>query len=385
MAEPASTPTGPEPETVSTGSAGLDDILGGGLDADRVYLIEGRPGTGKTTLALQFLLEGVRNGERCLYVTLSESERELWAVVSRHGWTLGGIDVFELVPPEASLDPDQELTLFHPAEMELSETTKNILDRVTEINPKRVVFDSLSEMRLLSQNSLRYRRQILALKNFFAGRRCTVMLLDDLSSSDHDLQLHSIANGVITLEQLSLEYGAERRRLRVVKMRAMKYRGGYHDFTIETGGLAIYPRLVAAEHRRAFLGDLTSTGSAELDALLGGGIERGTSLLLIGGAGVGKSSIALTYGMAAASRDERVEVFAFDEGLGTVFARAAGLGMPLQEQVDAGQIRVQQIDPAEMSPGEFAHLVRRGVQEDGVRVVVIDSLNGYMNAMPEER
>jgi circadian clock protein KaiC len=385
MTEPASTPTGPEPETVSTGSAGLDDILGGGLDADRVYLIEGRPGTGKTTLALQFLLEGVRNGERCLYVTLSESKRELRAVVSRHGWTLGGIDVFELVPPEASLDPDQELTLFHPAEMELSETTKNILDRVTEINPKRVVFDSLSEMRLLSQNSLRYRRQILALKNFFAGRRCTVMLLDDLSSSDHDLQLHSIANGVITLEQLSLEYGAERRRLRVVKMRAMKYRGGYHDFTIETGGLAIYPRLVAAEHHRAFLGDLTSTGSAELDALLGGGIERGTSLLLIGGAGVGKSSIALTYGMAAASRNERVEVFAFDEGLGTVFARAAGLGMPLQEQVDAGQIRVQQIDPAEMSPGEFAHLVRRGVQEDGVRVVVIDSLNGYMNAMPEER
>jgi circadian clock protein KaiC len=385
MTEPASTPTGPEPETVSTGSAGLDDILGGGLDADRVYLIEGRPGTGKTTLALQFLLEGVRNGERCLYVTLSESERELRAVVSRHGWTLDGIDVFELVPPEASLDPDQELTLVHPAEMELSETTKNILDRVTEINPKRVVFDSLSEMRLLSQNSLRYRRQILALKNFFAGRRCTVMLLDDLSSSDHDLQLHSIANGVITLEQLSLEYGAERRRLRVVKMRAMKYRGGYHDFTIETGGLAIYPRLVAAEHHRAFLGDLTSTGSAELDALLGGGIERGTSLLLIGGAGVGKSSIALTYGMAAASRDERVEVFAFDEGLGTVFARAAGLGMPLQEQVDAGQIRVQQIDPAEMSPGEFAHLVRRGVQEDGVRVVVIDSLNGYMNAMPEER
>jgi circadian clock protein KaiC len=385
MTEPASTPTGPEPETVWTGSAGLDDILGGGLDADRVYLIEGRPGTGKTTLALQFLLEGVRNGERCLYVTLSESERELRAVVSRHGWTLDGIDVFELVPPEASLDPDQELTLFHPAEMELSETTKNILDRVTEINPKRVVFDSLSEMRLLSQNSLRYRRQILALKNFFAGRRCTVMLLDDLSSSDHDLQLHSIANGVITLEQLSLEYGAERRRLRVVKMRAMKYRGGYHDFTIETGGLAIYPRLVAAEHHRAFLGDLTSTGSAELDALLGGGIERGTSLLLIGGAGVGKSSIALTYGMAAANRDERVEVFAFDEGLGTVFARAAGLGMPLQEQVDAGRIRVQQIDPAEMSPGEFAHLVRRGVQEDGVRVVVIDSLNGYMNAMPEER
>jgi circadian clock protein KaiC len=209
---------------------------------------------------------------------------------------------FELVPPEASLDPDQELTLFHPAEMELSETTKSILDRVREINPKRVVFDSLSEMRLLSQSSLRYRRQILALKNFFAGRWCTVMLLDDLSSNDHDLQLHSIAHGVITLEQLALEYGAERRRLRVVKMRGMKYRGGYHDFTIQTGGLAIYPRLVAAEHHKAFLGEVTSTGSSQLDALLGGGIERGTSLLLIGGAGVGKSSIALTYAMAAAAR-----------------------------------------------------------------------------------
>jgi circadian clock protein KaiC len=216
MTQPAS-PGDPTPETISSGSTGLDDILGGGFDADRVYLIEGRPGTGKTTLALQFLLAGVRNEERCLYVTLSESERELRSVVARHGWTLTGLDVFELVPPEASLDPGQELTLFHPSEMELSETTKNILDRVAEVNPKRVVFDSLSELRLLSQNSLRYRRQILALKNFFATRRCTVLLLDDLSSNDHDLQLHSIANGVITLEQLAIEYGAERRRLRVVK------------------------------------------------------------------------------------------------------------------------------------------------------------------------
>src|SRR5712672_3190767 len=374
MARSAPSTGSDEPEIISTGSTGLDDILNSGFDADRVYLVEGRPGTGKTTLALQFLLEGVRQGEPCLYVTLSESERELRAVVARHGWTLAGIDVFELVPPEASLDPDQELTLFHPAEMELSETTKNILDQVAAVNPKRVVFDSLSEMRLLSQNSLRYRRQILALKNFFACRRCTVMLLDDLSSNDHDLQLHSIANGVITLEQLAIEYGAERRRLRVVKMRGMKYRGGYHDFTIETGGLVIYPRLVAAEHHKAFLGELTSTGSSELDSLLGGGIERGTSLLLIGGAGVGKSSFALTDAMAAAKRGERVGVFAFDEGLGTVFARAAGLGMPLQGQVDSGQICVQQIDPAEMSPGEFAHLVRHSVEHDSIRVVIIDSL-----------
>jgi circadian clock protein KaiC len=248
-----------------------------------------------------------------------------------------------------------------------------------------VVFDSLSEMRLLAQNSLRYRRQILALKNFFGGRRCTVLLLDDLSSHDDDLQLHSIANGVITLEQLALDYGAERRRLSVVKMRGKKYRGGYHDFTIQTGGLAIYPRLVAAEHHRAFLGELTSTGSAELDALLGGGIERGTSLLLVGSAGVGKSSIALTYAMAAAARDENVSIFAFDEGLGTVFARAAGLGMPLQAEVDSGRVRIQQVDPAEMSPGEFAHLVRASVETEGFQVVIIDSLNGYMNAMPEER
>ena len=385
MTQSAPIPVSDEPEKISTGSIGLDDILGGGLDADRVYLIEGRPGTGKTTLALQFLLEGVRQGQPCLYVTLSESERELSSVVTRHGWTLAGIDVFELVPPEASLDPGQELTLFHPAEMELNETIKSILDRVGQINPKRVIFDSLSEMRLLSQTSLRYRRQVLALKNFFAGRRCTVMLLDDLPSNDHDLQLHSIAHGVITLEQLELDYGAERRRLRVVKMRGRKFRGGYHDFTIQTGGLAIYPRLVAAEHHKAFLGEQTSTGSSELDALLGGGIERGTSMLLIGGAGVGKSSIALTYAMAAAARDELVGVFAFDEGLGTVFARAAGLGMPLQGRIDSGQIRVQQIDPAEMSPGEFAHLVRHGVERDGYRVVIIDSLNGYMNSMPEER
>jgi circadian clock protein KaiC len=385
MTQPDPQSESAEPETISTGSAGLDNILAGGLDADRLYLVEGRPGTGKTTLALQFLLEGVRLGEDCLYVTLSESRRELQGVAVRHGWTLAGIDIFELIPAEASLDPEQELTLFHPAEMELSETIQHILDRVSEVNPKRVVFDSLSEMRLLAQNSLRYRRQILALKNFFVGRRCTVLLLDDLSSRDDDLQLHSIANGVVTLEQLALDYGAERRRLSVVKMRGKKYRGGYHDFTIQTGGLAIYPRLVAAEHHRAFLGELTSTGSAELDALLGGGIERGTSLLLIGGAGVGKSSIALTYAMAAAGRDEKVSVFAFDEGLGTVFARAAGLGMALQAEVDSGRIRVQQIDPAEMAPGEFAHLVRESVEKDGFRVVIIDSLNGYMNAMPEER
>jgi circadian clock protein KaiC len=374
-----------EENKVSTGIVGLDNVLCGGLDPDRLYLIEGEPGTGKTTLALQFLLEGARRGERGLYVTLSESERELRLVAKRHGWALDDISLFELVPPEAALDPEKELTLFHPAELELSETAKMIFDRVTEIDPSRVVFDSLSEMRLLAQNSLRYRRQILALKHFFAGRRCTVLLLDDLSSNERDLQLHSIAHGVITLQQLTLEYGAERRRMRVKKMRGVKFRGGYHDFIIETGGIKVFPRLVAAEHHKAFVGDLTTSGVSELDTLLGGGLERGTSVLLVGGAGVGKSSIAVTYAVGAAQRGERVAMFAFDEGLGTLFARAAGLGVNLQQYVDQGLITVQQIDPAEMSPGEFMQLVRDAVETCGVRVLLIDSLNGYLNAMPDER
>lgn len=374
-----------EEHQVSTGITGLDDVLCGGLDPDRLYLVEGEPGTGKTTLALQFLLEGARRGETGLYVTLSESERELRLVAKRHGWSLDDISVFELVPPEATLDPEKELTLFHPAELELTETSKMIFDRVTAVEPTRVVFDSLSEMRLLAQNSLRYRRQILALKHFFAGRRCTVFLLDDLSSSEQDLQLHSIAHGVITLQQTAADYGAERRRMRVKKMRGIKFRGGYHDFIIEAGGIKIFPRLVAAEHHKPFVGNLTTSGVAELDTLLGGGLERGTSVLLVGGAGVGKSSIAVTYAVGAAQRGERVAMFAFDEGLGTLYARAAGLGVNLQEYVDQGLITVQQIDPAEMSPGQFTQLVRNAVEQRDVRVLLIDSLNGYLNAMPDER
>lgn len=370
---------------ISTGSEGLDDILGGGFDGNRMYLYEGRPGTGKTTIALQFLLEGVRNGERVLYISLSETKRELNLVAKRHGWSLEGVDVFELVPPETTLDPDRELTVFHPAEMELGETTNLVFKEVERINPTRVVLDSLSELRLLAQNPLRYRRQVLALKHFFTNRNCTVVLLDDLSSSQDDLQLHSIAHGVVMLEQLAIDYGAERRRLRVIKMRGMKFRGGFHDFTIEAGGLRIFPRLIAAEHHTSFSGDLMSSGNAELDQLLGGGIERGTNALLIGSAGVGKSSVALTYATSAAERGEHAAIFAFDEGRGTVNARARSLGLPLDDYVASGLIQFQQVDPAELSPGEFASKVRRSVEVDNARVVVIDSLNGYLAAMPDER
>src|SRR5690348_702124 len=370
---------------ISTGSAGLDNILGGGLDPERMYLYEGRPGTGKTTLALQFLLEGARLGERTLYITLSETERELQLVAQRHGWSLAGVTIFELVPSETTLDPGQELTVLQPAEMELSETSQLIFDKVEEVNPARIVIDSLSELRLLAQSPLRYRRQVLALKHFFSRRKSTVILLDDLTASQNDLQLHSIAHGVVLLEQLAIDYGAERRRLRVVKMRGIPFKGGFHDFTIERGGLEIYPRLVAAEHHRDFEGEVVASGNAGLDTLLGGGLERGTSALLIGAAGVGKSSITMAYAIAAAGRGERTVIFAFDEGRGTIEARARALGLPLNDAVRKGLIRLEQIDPAELAPGEFTQRVRESVERHEARIVVIDSLNGYLNAMPDER
>lgn len=385
MAGQSRADTESELKRVSTGSEGLDNILGGGLDADRMYLYEGRPGTGKTTLALQFLLEGARQGEAVLYVALSETEAELRLVAKRHGWALEGVEIFELIPPETTLDPARELTVLHPSEVELSETIGLIFDKIDALNPARIVIDSLSELRLLSQNSLRYRRQVLALKHYFAKRHCTVVLLDDLTSKDTDLQLHSIAHGVVLLQQLAIDYGAQRRRLSVVKMRGIEFRGGFHDFTIVKGGMEIFPRLIAARHHAEFKVEYAPSGNAALDQVLGGGLERGTNALLIGAAGVGKSSVALTYAIAAAERGEHAVFFAFDEGRGTVEARARTLGLGLDSALASGRLRFQQIDPAELAPGEFAANVRKSVEIDGAKVVVIDSLNGYLNAMPDGR
>ncbi len=375
---------GEAPSRLGTGSAGLDSILEGGFPANRLYLVEGDPGTGKTTLALQFLLEGARRGEPVLYVTLSETKEELTAVADSHGWTLEGVNLHELVPPEESLKAEAQYTIFHPSEVELGETTRLVLDEVERIQPRRVVFDSLSEMRLLARDPLRYRRQILALKQFFAGRRSTVLLLDDRTSADADLQVQSIAHGVLMLEQLALDYGAERRRLRVAKLRGSRFRGGFHDFAIRTGGLEVFPRLVAADRRGEFKPESVASGVDALDALLGGGLDRGTATLVLGPAGCGKSSLAAHFAAATAARGERAAVFIFDEGVNTYLSRAAGLGTDLREHVEAGHLTVQQVDPAELSPGEFAHTVCAAV-ERGARLVIIDSLNGYLQAMPDER
>jgi circadian clock protein KaiC len=373
-------------DRLATGSAGLDSILEGGFPINRLYLIEGDPGTGKTTLALKFLLAGAAQGEPVLYVTLSETKEELNAVAASHGWSLDKLNIYELIPSEESLKTESQYTIFHPSEVELGETTNAVLEEVERIQPRRVVFDSLSEMRLLARDALRYRRQILALKQYFSGRQCTVLLLDDHTSTAGDLQVQSIAHGVVELEHLALEYGAERRRLRIIKLRGSKYRGGYHDFNIETGGgVVVYPRLIAAEHHQDFKREAITSGVPELDALLGGGLDRGTSTLILGPAGSGKSSIAAQFVAAAAERGEHAASFIFDEGRETYLARAAGLGKDMREQVKAGRMSIQQVDPAELSPGEFAHYVRRAVDRDGARVVVIDSLNGYLQAMPNER
>ncbi len=367
------------------GVPGLDDVLGGGLTSNRLYLLEGSPGAGKTTIAMQFLIEGARLGESVLYVTLSETAHELAGVARSHGWDLSGVRVREMLPSHDALEPEEQYTMFHPSEVELSETTLKILADVEQLRPQRVVFDSLSELRLLAGNSLRYRRQILALKQFFAGRNCTVLLLDDMTAMEHDLQVQSISHAVIRLDQLNSDYGATRRRLIVTKYRGQSFRTGYHDYKIERGGLQVFPRLVASEHLMPLEQLRMPSGLPGLDALFGGGLERGTSTLFAGAPGTGKSTLAVQLALAAAQRGECAALFIFDESIHTLRTRCAGMGMDLEPYIDAGLIRVRQIDPAELSPGEFVHLVREAVHAHQAQVVLIDSLNGYLNAMPDER
>ncbi|MGI4747689.1 MAG: ATPase domain-containing protein [Janthinobacterium lividum] len=369
---------------VTTGISGLDEILNGGLTRNRVYLVEGSPGTGKTTLSLQFLLDGAKQGETGLYITLSETVNELKAVAASHGWSLDSLALFELVS-EVELDPDSEQSILHPSEVELGETTREVMRKIDELRPARVVFDSLSELRLLAQNPLRYRRQILAFKQFFASRNCTVLMLDDQTSEPNDLQLHSIAHGVLSLEQAPREFGAERRRLRIIKMRGIRFRGGYHDFALDTGGLTLFPRLVAAGYHASFDDAPVSTGNRELDALLGGGLVPGTNTLLSGPSGVGKTTTAVRCMLAALERGERATYYLFDEGIKTFLARSRLLGMDLQPYFDNGRLTVKQIDPAELLPGQFSCMARHAVEQDRSTFLVVDSLNAYLHAMPGEQ
>ena len=367
------------------GVTGLDDITAGGLARGRLYLLEGSPGTGKTTIAAQFLMAGAAAGERCLYVTLSETEEEFRASAASHEWDLSGIEMFELLPPEDLLDEEQQQSLLYSSDLELGETTKRIFEAFERIKPDRVVIDSLSEIMLLAQSSLRYRRQILALKHYFSRHGSTVLMLDDLTADQNDRTMHSIAHGVIHLEELSPDYGAERRRTRIIKYRGQKYRGGYHDFVIEPGGVRVFPRLVSAEHRTSFERSVVPSQSPALDALLGGGVARGSSVLVLGPAGTGKSLLALTFVVAALERGERAAMFVFDEELGLLIDRAKGLGIDLQGMMDSDRLVLEQVDAAELSPGEFSERVRRCVETYGAQTVVIDSLNGYQAAMPAEQ
>ncbi|TWU17574.1 Circadian clock protein kinase KaiC [Novipirellula galeiformis] len=374
---------------ISTGIASLDVIMNGGLTENRLYLIEGSPGTGKTTLSMQFLLDGVRKGETGLYVTLSETKRELEGIARSHGWSLDGIEIYELVDPSESIESQAQYTMFEPSEIELGSTIQGVLKKVKDLNPSRVVLDSLSEMRLLSQGPLRYRRQILALKQFFVGRNCTTLMLDDHGGSESDQQLQSIAHGVIRLEQLLSDYGGERRRLRIIKHRGCDFIGGTHDVQLTRGGMKVFPRKtfepvdgIVSEQQR-------SSGNEALDELLGGGLMAGTSALLLGPAGVGKSSTVTQYAVAAAERGERAVFFQFEESRHALMSRSKGLGLDLQKYIDAGLIAIHHLTPGEVTPSEFADCIRKAVEPDdqgrAVSVVSIDSLNGYLNSMPHEK
>ena len=368
------------------GVRGLDDVFGGGLARNRLHLLEGSPGTGKTTIAMQFLLAGAAAGEIGIYVSLAETEEELRDGASAHGWAVPPeIEIFELVPPESVLDPNQHQSLLYSSDLELGETVTRVFQAIERLKPKRVVIDSLSEIRLLAQSSLRYRRQILASKHYFARHNSTVVMLDDLTTETTDRAVHSIAHSVIHLDQLAPIYGGERRRLRVVKCRGQAFRTGFHDFVIRGDGVEVFPRLTSAEHRRGFTGRLLQAGLPALDLLLGGGIAAGSSTLVVGPAGTGKSLLVLQFIAAAVSRGERAALFVFDEELGLLFARARGLGIDIEAMRDAGRLFVDQMDAAELSPGEFSHRVRACVEREDIRTVVLDSLNGYQSAMPEEQ
>jgi circadian clock protein KaiC len=374
-----------EGDPVSSGSAALDYILRGGYGSNRVHLVEGEPGAGKTTLGLQFLIEGARKGERSLYITLSESRDELLQSAETHGWDLAGIEIFELVPPELSLDTEREQSIVYASDLELGETVQMVMAEVERVAPARIVFDSLSEIRLLAQGPLRFRRQVLALKHYFAQRHCTVLFLDDLTQTENDLSLHSLAHGVIRLEQIAQGYGAERRRLRVYKMRGRAFRGGFHDYVIREGGLEIFPRLVAASHPDGgYEEKVAQSGVPELDELVGGGLHHGTTTLVIGASGSGKSTLVLRYVHAALERGEKALIVSFDETERIFMRRASGLGLDVAEFIDNGQLQLRQVDPAELSPGELTSEVRNQV-EAGASMVVLDSLSGYQHAMPEEQ
>lgn len=380
-------PTRQADSRCETGIDGLNEILGDGLPANCMYLVQGDPGSGKTTLALQFLLEGVRLGEKPLYITLSETKEELVTVARSHGWSLDSISLFELSAIDSLVRPEARTTVFHPSEVELTKVSEMLQSEIRRIQPARVVFDSLSEFRLMAETALRYRRQLINLKQELAKYNCTALLLDDRMDNSRiggDPHVLSLTHGVIEMEQLSPDYGRSRRRLRVLKMRGMKFREGYHDYSIEKGGLRVFPRILASDHRADFSPQAVSSGNQEFDELLGGGLDRGTTTLIMGPAGTGKSTLAMQYAAQMAQRNESSVLFAFDEIRGIVLARATAVGLDVERHINTGLIDVQQVDPAELSPGEFGMRIREAV-EGGCTLLIIDSLNGYLNAMPGEK